>query len=192
MTSLNAAHRLRALRMLTPERLQDPKDTIAEYRSSAFHNHAKGRYIETGLPGLHMFVLQQHPSPLKYRVYLVNKATDYAIGVVEFSQADRKFPWAFTPHSGFLPGHQGLGYGYSIYKWFLDDGNILITGQASTALARKLWAKLGKAYPLHYMNIETFELIPKTEKALSTEHGAMLLLGKGKVLDDVMTHKPKT
>ena len=83
----------------------------------------------------------------------------------------------------FAPAYQRLGIAGVIYRWWLDAGNCLISGARQSSGANALWHKLGKHYPLAYVDLRNKRLCyldrQVSEARRQDLHTRMLMLGRG-------------
>lgn len=66
----------------------------------------------------------------------------------------------FEPHSFIDKDYRGLGYIESIYRWVLDNGFRLVSGDRQTVCSDGLWKKLAKDYEFSYFDNGRNRIIP--------------------------------
>lgn len=76
-----------------------------------------------------------------FRVYLIHKDEPICVVYLEHSLAN-----LYQPSIYMLRTYRGRGLGKMLYKWFLDSGMSLVTGDAQSPLSHRLWKSLSKEY----------------------------------------------
>lgn len=111
------------------------------------------------IPGL---VLRYREADGEHYVYIEDPARRCLAGYVVFNrliEVDRRAdPHLRAPHAKFAPAYQRRGIATTIYRWWLDRGNTLITGARQSAGAHALWLSLGKHYELLFVELRAKQL----------------------------------
>lgn len=136
------------------------------------------------IPGL---VLRYREADGEHYVYAEDTRRRRLAGYVVFNRLielnRRSDPYLRAPHAKFHPDYQRRGIATAIYRWWLDNGNTLISGARQSPGAHALWRSLGQRYPLHYVDLRDKQLRylgqaidRQTREAL---HTRIIMLGKG-------------
>jgi hypothetical protein len=83
-----------------------------------------------------------------------NNYEDRVMGIVNL--LTRKYDGlgpVFEPHSFLDAKYRGNGYVESIYRWVLDSGFTLVSGENQTKYSNGLWKKLAKDYEFNVFDI---------------------------------------
>lgn len=111
------------------------------------------------VPGL---VLRYREADGEHYVYIEDPARRCLAGYVVFNRLievnRRADSHLCAPHAKLAPAYQRRGIATTIYRWWLDRGNTLITGARQSAGAQALWLSLGKHYELLYVELRAKQL----------------------------------
>lgn len=132
-----------------PEQLQTELEELFERMNS----------LGDALYGLPMLDLRHSDFAFRYRqadgehyVYVQDLARGRLAGYTVFNrlielnrQTERHLR---APHSKYAQMYQRRGIASTIYRWWLDAGNCLISGARQSDGAHALWRSLGRRYPL--------------------------------------------
>lgn len=152
-------------------------------------DHKSAIVIRTAIPGV--FIEAYYPRSFvntEYYAFLVRGRThmpENVLGYVRFikTYAVRGLIGsAFTPHSYIKAQARGRSYMSSLYTWFLDAGNILVSSEAHTPAAAALWQGLARRWETVFYDTETESI---TAPDYDSKEIRMLLLGKGWTADKV-------
>jgi len=135
-------------------------------------------------PGL---VLRYREADGEHYLYVEDKARGCLAGYAVFNrlvelnrQAD---PHLRAPHIKIAPAYQRRGIATAIYRWWLDSGNVFISGARQSIGAHALWRALGKRYALFYVELRDKRLHDLGDRVDTRTredlHTRMILLGKG-------------
>ena len=165
---------------------------IAAYVDAYGHRVRDAKKVRTSDPDVTLAVWRSDGG----RVFIVfpistEGGSEQIIGFFEFTWPEKlgqRRPWApnvRTPHSGLNSKFHGRGIAKAVYKWFLDAGNILVTGDIQTPDSNALWRSLSKDYEVVFINDRgefIDDITPKLAQAKTTR---MALLGKGQTREDI-------
>ena len=88
-----------------------------------------------------------------------------------------------APHAKFLAAYQGRGIATAIYRWWLNAGNVLITGARQSKGANALWRALGRDYESFYVDLRGKCLrelgVHVSGRTLADLHTRLIMLGRG-------------
>lgn len=127
----------------------------------------------------------------EHYVYVEDRQRGCLAGYVVFNRLvelnRRADPYLRAPHAKFAQAYQRLGIAAAIYRWWLDAGNCMISGARQSAGANALWHKLGKQYPLTYVDLRNKRLCYLSRQVSEARrqdlHTRMLMLGRGCTLE---------
>jgi len=136
------------------------------------------------VPGL---VLRYREADGEHYVYIEDPARRCLAGYVVFNRlievARRADPHLRAPHAKFAPAYQRRGIATTIYRWWLDRGNTLITGARQSAGAQALWLSLGRHYELLYVELRAKQLRclgrQVDNRVRQDLHTRIVMLGRG-------------
>lgn len=116
---------------------------------------------------------------------------DTPAGFVEFTWPEKlgqKRSWAAnvrTPHSGVLKRFHGKGLAKAVYRWFLDAGHNLVTGDLQTPSSNSLWKSLARDYEVAFFDNKGQFIDNPTEAEATHPNVRLALLGKGQTREDI-------
>lgn len=137
------------------------------------------------------FVFRYREADGEHYIYVEDRQRARLAGYVIFNRLvelnRRADPHLRAPHAKFGQDYQRLGIATAIYCWWLDAGNCLISSARQSVGANALWHKLGKRYPLTYVDLRNKRLCYLSREVNETRrqdlHTRMLMLGRGCSLD---------
>lgn len=137
------------------------------------------------------FIFRYREADGEHYIYVEDRRRARLAGYVVFNRLvelnRRADPYLRAPHAKFGQEYQRLGIVSTIYCWWLDAGNCLITGARQSVGANALWHKLSKRYPLAYVDLRNKRLCYLSRQVNETRrqdlHTRMLMLGRGCSLD---------
>lgn len=137
------------------------------------------------------FVFRYREADGEHYIYVEDRQRGRLAGYVIFNRLvelnRRADPYLRAPHAKFGQDYQRLGIASAIYSWWLDAGNCLISSARQSVGANALWHKLGKRYPLTYVDLRNKRLCYLSRQVNETRrqdlHTRMLMLGRGCSLD---------
>jgi hypothetical protein len=94
-----------------------------------------------------------------------------------------------TPHAALLPELRGRGIAKLVYRWVLDAGYALVTGNRQTPDSHALWRSLAKNYELALVGKAGVLPSWSIEAATASPAIRLLLLGRGVTVSDVFRRK---
>jgi hypothetical protein len=165
---------------------------IAQYIAMYGHRARAGERVRTSDANLKLDVWKSDGDRL-FTVFPVVKedGDEFIAGFVEFTWPEKlgqRRSWAKnvrTPHSGLLQQYQGRGIVKMIYKWFLDSGHIMVTGDLQTPSSNALWKSLANQYEVVFFD-EKGEFIDNPTPAQAQKKNVrMAMLGKGQTREDL-------
>ena len=132
-----------------PEQLQAELEELFE----RMHSHGDALY---GLPTLDLrhsdFDFRYRQADGEHYVYVHDLARGRMAGYTVFNRLTdlnrRTERYLRAPHSKYDQAYQRRGIASTIYRWWLDAGNCLISGARQSNGAHALWRSLGLYYPL--------------------------------------------
>lgn len=116
---------------------------------------------------------------------------DETAGFVEFTWPEKlgqKKSWSTnvrSPHSGLKEKFHGKGLAKTIYRWFLDAGHILVSGDLQTPSSNALWKSLAKDYEVVFFDDAGQFIDAPTPKQAQSKNVRMALLGKGQTREGI-------
>ena len=136
------------------------------------------------VPGL---VLRYREADGEHYVYIEDPARRCLAGYVVFNRLievnRRADSHLRAPHAKLAPAYQRRGIATTIYRWWLDRGNTLITGARQSAGAHALWLSLGKHYELLYVELRANQLrclgLQVDSRVRQDLHTRIVMLGRG-------------
>ena len=136
------------------------------------------------VPGL---VLRYREADGEHYVYIEDPARRCLAGYVVFNRLievnRRADSHLRAPHAKLAPAYQRRGIATTIYRWWLDRGNTLITGARQSAGAQALWLSLGKHYELLYVELRANQLrclgLQVDSRVRQDLHTRIVMLGRG-------------
>lgn len=134
---------------------QPPEQLQAELEELFERMNSQGDALY-GLPTLDLrhsdFVFRYRQADGEHYVYVVDMARGRLAGYTVFNrliELNRKTERHLrAPHSKYAQMYQRRGIASTIYRWWLDAGNCLISGARQSDGAHALWRSLGLRYPL--------------------------------------------
>lgn len=165
---------------------------ISNYIQMYGHRAREGKRVNTSDPNIKLDVWKSDSDRLFIVFPIVEEDEDeFIAGFVEFGWPEKlgqKKSWSKnvrTPHSGLFEEYQGRGIVKMIYKWFLDAGHILVTGDLQTPASNALWKSLSQTYEVVFFD-ETGKFIDDITPAQAKRKNVrMALLGKGQTREDL-------
>lgn len=132
-----------------PEQLQAELDELFE----RMHSQGDALY---GLPTLELrhadFAFRYRQADGEHYVYVLDLARGRLAGYTVFNRLielnRRTERYLRAPHSKYAGMYQRRGIASTIYRWWLDAGNCLISGARQSDGAHALWRSLGLRYRL--------------------------------------------
>mgnify|MGYP001246863093 CR=1 FL=1 len=168
------------------------QDSIARYIEMYSHRVRGAKQVSTSDPAVKLVVTRSAAGKVFIVFPLITEGGKEEIaGFVEFVWPDRlgqRRSWSAsvrTPHSGLLERYQGRGIVKAIYRWFLDAGNILVTGDLQTPDSNALWRSLSRDYEVVFFNSRGEFIDNPTQKQATSKDVRMALLGKGQTRADI-------
>lgn len=136
------------------------------------------------VPGL---VLRYREADGEHYVYIEDPARRCLAGYVVFNRLievnRRADSHLRAPHAKLAPAYQRRGIATTIYRWWLDRGNTLITGARQSTGAQALWLSLGKHYELLYVELRAKQLRclgrQVDNRVRQDLHTRIVMLGRG-------------
>ncbi|GGI17111.1 N-acetyltransferase [Oxalicibacterium faecigallinarum] len=132
----------------------------------------------------------------EHYVYVEDRKNGCLAGYTVFNRLielnRRQDKYLRATHSKYAPAYQRKGIASTLYRWWLDGGNCLISGARQSAGAYGLWHSLSEDYALIYVDLRS-----KTLRFLGREvsphvredlHTRMIMLGKDVALETLATH----
>lgn len=140
------------------------------------------------VPGL---VLRYREADGEHYVYIEDPVRLCLAGYVVFNrliEVDRRADALLrAPHAKFAAAYQRRGIATTIYRWWLDHGNTLITGARQSAGAHALWLSLGEQYELLYVQLRARQLRHlgrQVDRHVQQDlYTRIMMLGRGWTLD---------
>lgn len=140
--------------------------------------------VPVGVPGL---VFRHREADGEHYVYAEDVGSRRLAGYTVFNRlveldrrADRHLR---APHSKYADGYQRRGIASAVYRWWLGQGNCLISGARQSVGAHALWHALARDTDLVYVDLRDKQLrhLPcSTAPWLRDDfHTRMILLGEG-------------
>lgn len=134
-------------------------------------------------PGL---VLRYREADGEHYIYAEDKARKCLAGYAVFNRLvelnRRADPHLRAPHIKIAPAYQRRGIATAIYRWWLDSGNVFISGARQSVGAHALWRALGKRYELFHVELRDKRLRylghRVDERIRQDLHTRMILLGR--------------
>lgn len=134
------------------------------------------------------FVFRYREADGEHYVYVEDVVHRRLAGCIVFNRlvelSRRADPWLRAPHTRIAPAYQRSGIATAVYRWWLDAGNVLISGVRQSAGANALWRSLGRHYPVRYVRLREKRLhcLGRNVDASTVEdfHTRIILLGKGR------------
>lgn len=134
------------------------------------------------------FVFRYREADGEHYVYVEDVAQRRLAGCIVFNRLvelnRRADSWLRAPHTRIAPAYQRSGIATAVYRWWLDAGNVLISGVRQSAGANALWHSLGRRYPLRHVKLREKRLrcLGRDVDAGVVEdfHTRIILLGKGR------------
>jgi len=175
-----------------PDKVQtelDALDQRMKRSGDALHGLAA---IDLEFPGL---VFRHREADGEHYIYAEDVARGCLAGytvlnrLVELDRrADRHLR---APHSKYAAAYQRRGIATAVYRWWLDEGNCMISGARQSPGANALWRALARRYPLIYVDLrdKTLRYLGTSidERVSEDLHTRMILLGKGWDLDQLVS-----
>lgn len=132
-----------------PEQLQAELDDIFERMNSQGDALFGLPVLDLGRPG---FAFRYRQADGEHYVYVQDLARGRLAGYTVFNRLielnRRTERHLRAPHSKYAQMYQRRGIASTIYGWWLDAGNCLISGARQSDGAHALWRSLGLRYPL--------------------------------------------
>jgi hypothetical protein len=146
--------------------------------------------IDIVMPG---FVFRYREADGEHYVYVEDVVRGRLAGYTVFNrliELSRKAdPYLRAPHSKFAAPYQRRGIAATIYRWWLDRNNCLISGARQSAGANALWHSLSKQYELVYVDLRNKSLSclgrQVDNATLENLHTRMILMGRGWNLNEL-------
>jgi hypothetical protein len=166
--------------------------SIADYIDMYGARARKAQVVKTNDPAVNLAIWKSG----NFQTFIVfpistQGGAETIMGFVEFvwpEKLDQRRPWSKnvrTPHAGLQKEYQGRGIVKTIYRWFLDAGNILVTGGLQTPDSNALWRSLSRDYEVVFFNDQGEFIDHVTPKVAQAKTTRMALLGKGQTRDDI-------
>ena len=149
---------------------------------------AKAKRVKTNDPDVELAV---YGSPALKTLIVFMIAAGVPVGFVEFTWPEKlgqKKSWSSnvrSPHSGILKQYHGRGLAKMVYKWFLDAGHILVTGDLQTPASNALWKSLARDYDVVFFDDNGQFIDSPTPEQAQRKNVRMALLGKGQTSADI-------
>lgn len=148
----------------------------------------KAKRVKTNDPAVELAV---YGSPALKMFTVFPMVDDEPAGFVEFSWPEKlgqRRGWSSnvrTPHSGLKEKYHGKGLAKMIYRWFLDAGHILVTGDLQTPASNALWKSLSRNYEVVFFDDRGEFIDAPTERQATQRNVRMALLGTGLTREDL-------
>jgi hypothetical protein len=178
----------------TSELRIDVKHDHADIERQLAEVHARFRRAKEGLrdlpaasvelPGL---VARCREADGEHYVYVEDTAQRRLAGYIVFNrliELDRRADsYLRSPHAKIAPGYQRRGITTTVYRWWLDAGNCLITGARQSVAANALWRSFVRSRESFYVDLRDRKLRDLGAEVdacvLHDLHTRIVLLGTG-------------
>jgi len=88
-----------------------------------------------------------------------------------------------SPHAKVAQAYRRLGITSRIYRWWLDSGRNLMSGERQSPHAHQMWMSLARDYALAYVRLQDKQVLAvgdhAPESVVSSLGTRMVLLGRG-------------
>jgi hypothetical protein len=104
---------------------------------------------------------------------------DRVMGIVELiPKRYGKYKKVFEPHSFTVKEQRGNGYVESIYRWILNNGYTLVSGNNQSHASNGLWRKLSKDYECYLFDVNRYAIICEGDEFNVNASNTRLMLRK--------------
>lgn len=87
-----------------------------------------------------------------------------AVELIEKNYLDSTLKKVFEPHSFMSKEYRGKGYVEGVYRWILNNGFTLVSGERQTVCSDGLWKKLSNDFQLSYYDIFCAEFLDENDE----------------------------
>ena len=164
----------------------DLEDELAKLYARWFLSDAKLDDLDAG-PSLHGLVFKTRQADGEQFIYVVDPARRVLAAYIVFSRlvevnrrADKHLR---SPHAKVAQAYRRLGITSRVYRWWLDAGRNLMSGERQSPHAHQMWMSLAKDYELAYVRVQDKQILPvdadAPESVVRRLGTRMVLLGRG-------------
>lgn len=137
-------------------------DWEADFRDRVVwkRDYNPNQVIETNIEGIHIRVINCDD---RFYIGIENNKNE-VIGAIELIVRNySQFGRVFEPHSFLDSEYRGKGYVEGVYRWILENGFRLVSGDRQTVCSNGLWKKLSADYEFNYYDIWRDEIISEND-----------------------------
>jgi len=158
-------------------RVEDCREYCAD---KIYGDHYQDAIIPTNFENIHLRVIKTGERGFYVAIEDIDNCI---VGAVELITRNYKsFGRVLEPHSFIEKEYRGRGYVESVYRWLLDNGFRLVSGDRQTACSNGLWKKLSADYEFNYYNNWEDKVIPVNEMTERTLENSYIRKTLKKVL----------
>lgn len=122
-----------------------------------------------------------------YFIYVTDPVPGRLVGYIVLSRlvevnrrADR---YLRSPHAKVAQSHRRMGITSTVYRWWLDRGHNLMSGERQSPEAHRMWSSLSRDYRLIYVRLQDKRVTPIdgeiSDELLGSLGTRMVLMGRG-------------